>query len=56
LWSGSAIILGRRLEHVKTWPAFARVELLMKWLLGSAGAVVFSLIAQALWVWFSSRP
>lgn len=56
LWSGTAIILGRRLEHVKTWPEFARVELLMKWLLGSAGAVIFSLIAQALWVWFSSGP
>lgn len=55
LWSGSAILLGRRLEHVKTWPAFSRVELQMKWLLASAGAVVFSLIAQALWVWFSSR-
>ncbi len=53
VWSVGAILVGKRMVHLKEWASFRRLVRLLGWLAAGAAAVAFSLIAQALWVWFS---
>ena len=56
VWSVGAMLFGKRTVHLKEWASLTQLVRLLGWLAAGAAAVAFSLIAQALWVWFSQTP